>query len=137
VIECEWCSNNYREENCKIEREEHHFCSKDCYGGWSSVNRNGQDHPNWKGGANIYEAIRENISDEPWSRVAELHRSECCYMCGESADEIHEHHIIPIMYGGINSEELLMSLCPRCHRKVEVYTTNMLEEITSNLVEVA
>lgn len=137
VISCDWCGNTYREENCKVEREENHFCSKKCYGSWQSVNRNGQDHPNWKGGASIYEAVRENISEESWSRIAESHRSERCYMCDKSTDEIHEHHIIPIMYGGINSEELLMSLCPHCHRKVEVYTTNMLEEVTSNLVEVA
>ena len=132
-ILCEWCESTFREHNCKVNRGYYHFCSKKCYGKWSSVNKTGQNHPNWTGGANLYEAIRENLSDESWSNIAELNRENSCYKCGERSEMLHEHHIIPVMYGGVNSEELLMTLCPSCHRTVESYTMKIL---TTSITEV-
>lgn len=132
-ISCEWCETEYREQNCKVEREEHHFCSKACYGSWQSVNKTGQNHPNWTGGANLYEAIRENLSDEPWSRIAELSRDDRCYKCGESDTTLHEHHTIPVMFGGSNNDELLMTLCESCHRTVESYT---MKKLNTNIMSV-
>jgi len=132
-ISCEWCDTKYREENSKIEREEYHFCSKACYGSWQSVNKTGQNHPNWTGGANLYEAVRENISDQSWSKIAELSRSNKCHKCGDSDTTLHEHHIVPIMFGGSNDSELLMTLCESCHRTVESYTMKKLE---TNIMEI-
>jgi len=131
-ISCEWCDTQYREENSKIEREEYHFCSKACYGSWQSVNRTGQNHPNWTGGANLYEAIRENLSNQSWSKIAELSRSNDCHKCGDFDTTLHEHHIVPIMFGGSNDGELLMTLCESCHRTVESYTMKKLE---TNIME--
>lgn len=132
-VTCDWCECEFTKHNKAINRTNHNFCSESCYGSWNSENRNAQDHPNWTGGANLYEAIRENLSDEPWSTVATESKSSSCYMCGIDDEPLHEHHIIPVMYGGVNSEELLMTLCPSCHRTVEAYTMNMLD---TNIVEV-
>jgi hypothetical protein len=127
LIECDWCEKDFRKQNCNIERKNHHFCSKHCYGEWYTVNKSGQNHPNWAGGKNLYEAIRENISDKSWAKIAELSRDDSCYKCGKQAEGLHEHHIIPVMYGGTNEEELLMTLCSSCHRTVELYTMKTLE----------
>lgn len=132
TISCDWCDTEYREQNYKIKREEHHFCSKACYGSWQSVNRTGQNHPNWTGGANLYEAIRENLSDKSWSNIAELNRSDECYKCGESNTTLHEHHIIPVMFGGCNDSELLMTVCESCHRTIESYT---MRKLNTNIME--
>jgi len=131
-VSCEWCDTTFRKWNIDINRSEHNFCSKRCYGQWTSVHNTGQNHPNWAGGANLYEAIRENLSDMSWSRVAELHRQNSCYKCGKTGESLHEHHIVPVMYGGVNSEELLMTLCASCHRTVESYTMTMLD---TNIIE--
>lgn len=125
-VSCDWCDNTFKKAKRSISRSEHDFCSKDCYGCWSSVNKTGQNHPNWTGGADLYEAIRENLSDKSWNTIAELSRNDSCYKCGREAENLHEHHIIPVMYGGVNSEELLITLCPSCHRTVESYTMNTL-----------
>lgn len=130
---CDWCDNPFKKCVADINRSEHNFCSKSCYGEWSSLNKTGQNHPNWTGGSNLYEAIRENLSDESWSKIAELNRQGSCYKCGKQGKELHEHHIIPIMYGGTNAEDLLMTLCPSCHRTVEKYTMN---ELQTNIIEV-
>lgn len=132
-VSCDWCDETFNKWVTDINRSEHNFCSKSCYGKWSSLNKTGQNHPNWTGGANLYEAIRENLSDESWSNVAELSRDNSCYKCGKEAESLHEHHIIPVMYGGVNNEELLMTLCPSCHRTIESYTMNELE---TNIIEV-
>jgi len=131
-ISCDWCDTQYREQQSKIEREEHHFCSKACYGSWQSINRTGQNHPNWTGGTNLYEAIRENLSDRSWSSIAELNRSDECYKCGESNTTLHEHHIIPVMFGGCNNSELLMTVCESCHRTIESYT---MRKLNTNIME--
>jgi len=127
LIECDWCEKDFRKQNCNIKRKNHHFCSEQCYGKWYTVNKSGQNHPNWAGGKNLYEAIRENISDKSWAKIAELSRDDSCYKCGKQAEGLHEHHIIPLMYGGTNEEELLITLCSSCHRTVELYTMKTLE----------
>lgn len=126
-VSCEWCENQFNKQNHNIERKDHDFCSKECYGKWYSENKTGQNHPNWTGGSNLYEAVRENLSNKSWGTIAELNRENSCYKCGKNGESLHEHHIIPVMYGGVNSEELLMSLCPSCHKTVESYTRKMLE----------
>lgn len=41
-----------------------------------------------------------------------------CEECGESEDELHVHHKIPIGQGGSNSIENLKCLCRECHEKI-------------------
>jgi len=41
---------------------------------------------------------------------------ECC-LCGKSGEgkKIHRHHVVPESLGGIDDEENIIYLCPKCH----------------------
>lgn len=128
ILECEWCGTEFRKNNTDIERKNHHFCSKKCFGAYRSANFSGQNSPKWKGGASKYAAVRELLIDEPWDDFAEKHRADECYMCA-STDNLHLHHIIPILSGGVNTPDLLMTLCASCHRKIEIWTQKQFKTV--------
>jgi len=46
-------------------------------------------------------------------------------MCGESAEKLDLHHIIPLLAGGVNEEWNYMTLCRSCHITVEHYTSTI------------
>jgi len=41
-----------------------------------------------------------------------------CQVCGR-ADQLHVHHIIPALDGGLDTPDNLITLCARCHPKKE------------------
>lgn len=85
----------------------------------------GQDHPRWSGGKRVYDAVKRLLSrDESWGAIRERIREEQdheCLMCGERMEDrgLDVHHVVPVMAGGVNSEELLVGLCPSCHMAAE------------------
>ena len=77
---------------------------------------------------NSYNLILEKRKKEPRhyeqrkdfmnkKRSGQLIRKEQCEICGNS-DNLVLHHIVPIMFGGENDENNLMTLCKLCHYKV-------------------
>lgn len=97
-------------------------------------NGTGQDHYRWNGGTRTTEALRTLLSTDSWETISERVRNRDnreCQMCStpeEDMDErLHVHHLIPLMAGGSNDDELLMSLCRQCHVTVESRTTEMFE----------
>lgn len=85
----------------------------------------GQDHPRWNGGKSIYDAVKKQIRrDESWettrTRIRKRQDGECT-VCSDCPDVLDVHHIVPLMAGGCNADELLMGLCSPCHRTVERY----------------
>jgi len=44
--------------------------------------------------------------------------SECCYFCPET-ECLEKHHIVPKRYGGNDTQENQVSVCPTCHSKLE------------------
>jgi hypothetical protein len=85
----------------------------------------GQDHPLWNGGKSIYDAVKKQIRrNESWemtrARIRKRDGHEC-HMCGDETQQLHVHHIVPIMAGGCNADDLLISLCRSCHRTAESF----------------
>lgn len=59
-----------------------------------------------------------------------------CFFCGEDG-ALDRHHIIPKRYGGPDTDDNLVTLCPTCHAKIErkLYNKKFYEEITDLLSE--
>lgn len=61
-----------------------------------------------------------------------------CALCG-SDDEDSEygrdfdvHRIVPVISGGINHEDLLLVLCPSCHKKADWYTRQFVDPVLAD-----
>ena len=133
TVECSICSEEVSRRQDQLKKYDQHFCSTDCLGEWRSDTQRGRDNPVWTGGSNIRDAVRRLLSDEPWTRIAAAARDDECEHCGSDSTEYNRslavHHIVPVMAGGSNAEELLMTLCPGCHRKVEAFTRRFVDPV--------
>lgn len=60
---------------------------------------------------------------------------EKCYFCEEDSKYILEqHHVVPKRYNGSNDDKNLVTLCRRCHRKLEeMYSDDVLAKIARNI----
>ncbi|MFB9324284.1 HNH endonuclease, partial [Cryptosporangium minutisporangium] len=92
--------------------------------------RTGQDHPNWRGGKPIYEAVKAQLKPS-FSTVKDDYRDDHCELCGvdENGRKHDVHHIVPIMAGGTNDEWNMMTLCRDCHGTVEWYSRLTIPEM--------
>ncbi len=53
-----------------------------------------------------------------------------CYFCDENGIT-ESHHIVPRRFGGSDSEENLVDVCPTCHSKLEsLYNKRFYQEIS-------
>lgn len=83
----------------------------------------GQDNPNWRGGKNVYDAVKKQLPNN-WREVREeSKRSDgyLCQNCGAIGKPMHSHHIVPLLSGGTNEGWNAMTLCRSCHSKAERY----------------
>ena len=75
----------------------------------------GNKHPNWKGGISYYRGKDwKQIRIKIWKRD-----DFTCQRCGNGWDQIVAHHIIPYRISKDNSFNNLITLCRKCHGKVE------------------
>lgn len=128
-IECEECGKKVLKMPYEVEQAKHHFCSMKCSHKWRSDKFSGENHPGWKGG-------REPYYGPNWKRQQKKARkrdNHTCQKCGktnkELGRELDVHHKTPLRKfkgkdGNINFEEAnkfsnLISLCQKCHMKVE------------------
>lgn len=89
----------------------------------------GQEHPNWRGGKSIYDAVKKQLRGN-WRQLkveAKRRDGHYCQACGAMGCQLDSHHIIPIMSGGINGFWNLMTLCESCHRKAEEFVRQFPE----------
>jgi len=100
---------------------DHHFCDKGCEQEWKRSNWVLEDHPNWRGGKHLVDALRKQLRPSWWT-VRDEERADECYKCGASECKLDVHHIVPLSAGGTNESWNLMTLCESCHRTAEVYT---------------
>jgi hypothetical protein len=82
--------------------------------------RTGQDHPSWRGGKHLVDALRKQLRPSWWT-VRDEERADECYKCGASGCKLDVHHIVPLSAGGANDSWNLMTLCESCHRTAEAY----------------
>jgi len=128
--ECEICGQEYKARRYRA--EESKTCSNKCAGEYRSKNYSGTDSPHWRGGKCVSDAVKKNISDGSWVKIAESEREHGpreCDLCGRSGDTLEQrldvHHIVPLTAGGTNGSWNLMTLCRSCHRNVESYTRDL------------
>lgn len=89
----------------------------------------GQEHPSWRGGKSIYDAVKKQLHGPSWSQIRGRHRGERCRKCGEVDTKLDLHHIVPLMSGGTNEPWNLMTLCESCHIEVEWCTRDLLDPV--------
>jgi len=136
-VECSWCGDEMYKPPAQLDEMgdyaiDHHFCDKECEKQFKKANWVKQDHPLWKGGQGAVNATRTLLGDKPWKEVSADVRARdghVCQMCGEFGvtRSLDVHHIIPVVSGGTNNPENLITLCMSCHRKAEEYTKKFTE----------
>jgi 5-methylcytosine-specific restriction endonuclease McrA len=133
-VNCSWCGDRVYKQECMLDSMgdytiDNHFCNKECESEFKQHNWVREGHPNWKGGAEGVNTVRNSLSEKAWFRVAKENREDECANCGVEADgrELDVHHIIPVSAGGTNHPDNLITLCISCHRKAEEYTKQFTE----------
>lgn len=133
TVSCHWCGDEFERRRDQVKKYDRSFCGSTCLGRWRSQAQRGSDNPVWTGGTVIRSAVRQLIGDEPWETVTERERGPSCEFCGTSETKdgraLAVHHIVPVMAGGCNASELLMTLCPACHRRIEAYTRRVVDPV--------
>ena len=104
---CEYCNQPFTPYN-----KDAQYCSVTC---------SNKDMARDKDMPNFYWAIRQLLGNETWTETKQKYEQDKCYKCG-ATENLHLHHIIPVMAGGTNEEYNLMTLCSSCHKKVEYHT---------------
>lgn len=115
---CEYCGNEYEVEQRLINISR--FCSKQCRYDYDSVNNNGKNNPNWKGGITTERFIL--YSSREWiklkKQIFKRDNYECqrCGVTGRQYNKLHVHHIIS--FENVNTRDdidNLILLCHKCH----------------------
>lgn len=129
---CEICEGSYEVKQHQTDWRV--TCSYECFGEWRS-RIPAEDHPRYKGGGSrtYYELVRRSLSDERWEQISRRWRKDnpICELCEEAPgfESSEAHHIIPVLAGGTNVDELLMTVCATCHKTVEVYTEQYTDRV--------
>lgn len=87
--------------------------------------------PNVKRGIEQHSANRkrEELYSKNWDNIRKIvytrdnHR---CVMCGKKG-KVHAHHIVPVKVSHDNSLSNLVTVCEKCHRKLEAVGFTILE----------
>lgn len=88
----------------------------------------GQDHPNWRGGKSVYDAVKRSLGEDSWETTRSRYQEDDCALCREGG-AIDVHHIIPLLSGGTNEDWNLLALCRPCHHRTEWYTRRFIEPV--------
>jgi hypothetical protein len=89
---CDWCGDIFLRKVTAI-KGENKFCTKKCYGEWSSIIKTGKLHSQWKGGVTFEQRLaRTKKSYIRWrSKVFELD-NYTCVLCGSYGGKLNAHH---------------------------------------------
>lgn len=80
----------------------------------------GQNNPNWKGGCTPESRTRLGRAKYRRARAEALDRDgHACRECGASGVVLHAHHILPWREGGRDAVDNLITLCAKCHMRLE------------------
>lgn len=119
--ECANCGETIHRKPSRAEAYDELYCGQECAGEHRSERFTGQDHPNWRGGSSVINAIKKQLRPS-FSVTREIYREAECQQCGVSDSLLDAHHIVPVSAGGTNEGWNLMTLCRQCHSEVEWFT---------------
>lgn len=127
ALDCTHCGDTTHRPPSKAHVYEHEFCSRECADEWQRENApRGQDHHHWRGGRSVYRAVVSQLHGPGWVSIVSEHKDTECYKCGSSVELLDLHHIVPVLSGGVNHPDLLMTLCRPCHLTVESFTRTIV-----------
>lgn len=128
--ECEWCGETVLKDRYHPDVSQY-FCDEACHNAWQlERGPKGSDHWNWRGGRAIYNSVRDLLPGPSWYRITKDQRDQAngeCAVCGEHEGKIDIHHIVPVLSGGTNMDELLMPLCPSHHMTTEWFIRRFID----------
>jgi 5-methylcytosine-specific restriction endonuclease McrA len=133
TTECANCGDTIHRKPSRAEEYDELYCGRACQGEHRSERFTGQDHPNWRGGTHLIDAVKKQLQP-PFSVVRDECRDDECKQCGSSDTLLDTHHIIPVSAGGTNEKWNLMTLCRTCHPTAESYV-RQFEAFDSVLTE--
>lgn len=94
----------------------------------------GPESHSWRGGKCLRDNLTLTYGKESWASQREQSKQSdnyTCTRCGVQKEgiEIHSHHIVPVLAGGTNHPDNLMTVCNACHRSIEDFTWSIPEVI--------
>lgn len=129
TVKCIVCRKSFSVPRAWV-KGERKFCSRECFSKWLSEHLVGENNPNWKGGFEPYYGCNWDTQ-----RRRTLERDQYqCHVCGKKREEMYRepdvHHIIPLREFDTpeeaNTLDNLITLCPKCHKKVEARTPQII-----------
>jgi len=92
----------------------------------------GEKSPNWKGGSTGEHRTR--LTRAEWKRTREkiLARDGKCCVCGSTVN-LCVHHIKPWRYSRSDELDILMTVCAKHHRQLDVQATNEAHQEAINM----
>jgi 5-methylcytosine-specific restriction endonuclease McrA len=127
TFECVECGSEFKRFD---KQNDNKYCSKDCYNTASSRMFSGDGNPAWRGGYDGY--YGPNWDGQRRKAIERDQRT--CQRCGKHAEDMHrspdvhhkkrlgwfkEEYDAPEWYEKANRLENLVTLCQRCHAKIE------------------
>lgn len=85
-----------------------------------SASRRGDKNPNWRGG--LTTDTEKRVSSYTWRRLRKMiliRDNYTCQRCERTQLRLQVHHKMPVRLGGKDCHSNLVSLCYKCHHKVE------------------
>lgn len=114
---CQSCEKPIKVTISKIKKGLGKFCSHKCIGSWLSKNKSGENSPRWKGGND------HNYSRASWKEIRnKVYKRDNwhCQICGKHCyKDIQCHHIIAWRISKNDSLDNLITVCLKCHRKLD------------------
>ena len=118
-VKCSYCNKELLRYPY-LAQQEHHFCNRECFHRWQRETGflAGEKNGCWMGGHKDYRG-------ENWNKVRMevLQRDNFTSQCCGAKEKLVVHHITPYHlfdnYKKANSKSNLITLCARCHQKIE------------------
>jgi 5-methylcytosine-specific restriction endonuclease McrA len=124
ATECANCGDTIHRKRSHAAEYDELYCGRACQAEHRSERFTGQDHPNWRGGKSLIDAVKKQLRPA-FSAVREECRGQECQKCGSSDARLDVHHIVPVSAGGTNEDWNLITLCRSCHGTAEAYTRDL------------
>jgi len=96
------------------------YCSRKCMGVDRKETAKGKRNPNWRGGGS--KEYQDHRAGREWEKLRiKIYKRDnyTCQICGIKNAKFHAHHIIPWRISHDDSLGNLVTLCPKCHKKLE------------------
>lgn len=114
---CKQCGKEFLARAVAVKNGQRKFCSYQCSNKYTAI---GKRNPRWKGG--VSHTYLKHFAEREWNKI----RKRCykrdgyrCQACGIFNVVLHAHHIIPWRISHDDDLKNLITVCGKCHKKLE------------------